>query len=311
MSDLKFPNAKPDTGLDEPPVASGKRDAPPRPRIYDQLATVYESAANLRFYQRLAHELADFARTHQSGPLRPARSPQALDLACGTGISTKMFSTELRDYHWTGADASPAMIAQAHHKLRGLSPGERPGLKVAHAEHLPFDDQSIDAVTCSYGMHWMTDAAFTEIDRVLKPRGWLALAIPLARPLEPKNGNRELIALARTIHAANSVHPNRNARREPSPELILSPWSRGMRTVDIEAAMSRWITPQIDARQFDESFSSRDEWWQALYSRGCLAAIFPQGAPAAVPDPQSFSAGAVHFNWSYALAYARKASRPN
>ncbi len=95
------------------------------------------------------------------------RVRRALDVACGTGLS----SVALRDAAdvVVGCEVAPGMLAAARrdpsvHYV--LSPAER----------LPFSDATFDAVTVSSGLHWFDqERFFAEAGRVLGVDGWCAI----------------------------------------------------------------------------------------------------------------------------------------
>lgn len=91
----------------------------------------------------------------------------ALDIACGTGMST----VALREHAdaVVGVDVSPEMLRAAR---------QAPGVSYlfGNAEALPLADHSLDAVTCCSGVHWFDQQRFfAELHRVLRPNGWVAL----------------------------------------------------------------------------------------------------------------------------------------
>lgn len=91
----------------------------------------------------------------------------ALDVACGTGMST----VALADHAATvaGVDASREM-------LRAARRAPRVSYLIGNAERLPFADDTFDAVTCCSGVHWFDqERFFAELRRVLRPTGWVAL----------------------------------------------------------------------------------------------------------------------------------------
>jgi len=98
-----------------------------------------------------------------------ARRYRALDLACGTGLSTAGLIA--RGYAVTGVDIAPAMLAHARQRVAGDS-----AFYEARAESLPFADDAFELVTCAQAFHWFDPAAaFGEIARVLRRGGALAL----------------------------------------------------------------------------------------------------------------------------------------
>jgi ubiquinone/menaquinone biosynthesis C-methylase UbiE len=89
----------------------------------------------------------------------------ALDVGCGTGLSTVALQEIAQNI--IGVDASAEMIA--------LAPREN-GIRyfVAPAENLPFEDNEFDLITLSQVFHWLNrDRFLSEANRVLFPDGWL------------------------------------------------------------------------------------------------------------------------------------------
>jgi SAM-dependent methyltransferase len=92
---------------------------------------------------------------------------RALDVACGTGMSTAALAQHATTV--VGVDVSMEMLSSARR-----TPGT--SLLLAHAEHLPFADDTFDAVTVCSGIHWFDQPVFfAEAARVLRADGWLAL----------------------------------------------------------------------------------------------------------------------------------------
>jgi len=91
-----------------------------------------------------------------------------LDLAAGTGKLTRPLVERFR--HVVAVEPDPGMravLARATEAYRVLD---------GRAEAIPLDDHSVDAVFVGQAFHWFDrDLAFPELERVLRPRGGLAL----------------------------------------------------------------------------------------------------------------------------------------
>lgn len=93
-----------------------------------------------------------------------------LDIACGTGIVTKKIAEILPEARVIGLDLNPDMIEYGKKTIGGKFPIE---WKVSDAENLPFDNETLDAVTCQFGIMFFPDKVrvINEVMRVLKPNG--------------------------------------------------------------------------------------------------------------------------------------------
>lgn len=95
-----------------------------------------------------------------------------LDVGCGTGATLAAIVTAHQGVRARGIDLSSGMIAVARERLGDAAP-----VQVADAEHLPFEDDSVDLVTCVDSLHHYPDpgAALAEMARVTRPGGGLVL----------------------------------------------------------------------------------------------------------------------------------------
>ena len=92
---------------------------------------------------------------------------QALDIACGTGLSSKALLEIAKDVY--GTDASPEMLNHAWEK-------DKIHYALASAEQQPFEGNTFDLITVSSGVHWFDiDKFLIEANRLLKSKSWLVL----------------------------------------------------------------------------------------------------------------------------------------
>jgi ubiquinone/menaquinone biosynthesis C-methylase UbiE len=99
--------------------------------------------------------------------------PLALDVATGTGRLPLALLREHFAGQIVGLDLSRGMLRQARTKLRPY--GEKVSLVWQDAGHLPFDDETFDAVTCLESLEFLPRPleALAEMVRVLAPGGVL------------------------------------------------------------------------------------------------------------------------------------------
>jgi ubiquinone/menaquinone biosynthesis C-methylase UbiE len=117
---------------------------------------------------------ADMARRVAKAVDGPVR---ILEVACGTGISTRHLANALpAGSEIIATDLNEAMLAHA----RQVN-GELTGVKYSQADalDLPYDDESFDAVVCQFGIMFFPDKSkgMSEMSRTTRPGGILALNV--------------------------------------------------------------------------------------------------------------------------------------
>jgi ubiquinone/menaquinone biosynthesis C-methylase UbiE len=91
----------------------------------------------------------------------------ALDIACGTGLSTKALLAIATNVY--GTDTSEEMLNFALQS-------EKIHYSIALAEQQPFSDNTIDLITVGSGVHWFDiDKFLIEANRLLRSKSWLLL----------------------------------------------------------------------------------------------------------------------------------------
>ena len=135
--------------------------------LYDmQVEVLFSGTANAMRRQCLV-PLAEF----MAG--RDQRKVHVADIACGTGRFLRFVKQSWPRIQLTGVDLSEAYLVEAEGHLKPY----KAALVPANAEHLPFDDNSLDAVTSIYLFHEVPPKVRRiiagEFARVLKPGGRL------------------------------------------------------------------------------------------------------------------------------------------
>jgi SAM-dependent methyltransferase len=106
----------------------------------------------------------------------PWPGERALDVACGTGVVTRLLAERVGPGgHIVGLDLDAGMLTVA----RRLLDAPNVAWQEASALAMPFADGAFDLVTCQQGLQFLPDrpAGLREMRRVLRPGGRLALAV--------------------------------------------------------------------------------------------------------------------------------------
>jgi ubiquinone/menaquinone biosynthesis C-methylase UbiE len=107
---------------------------------------------------------------------QPKPGDAVLDIACGTGVVTRLVAERMVTGRIAGLDFNPGMLAVA----RSLpSKGASIEWFEGSALNLPFSDNSFNIVLCQLGLQFFPDRplAIREMKRVLTPWGRVALSV--------------------------------------------------------------------------------------------------------------------------------------
>ena len=128
-------------------------------RTYDRLNRVMTLGLDRRWRRRAVRDLHG----------------NVLDVACGTGDMVQ--ELQKRGCLVTGVDLSEEMLTIAKSKAPTAT------YMIADAEHLPFENDCFDAVTCAFGVRNFVhlEQGLDEMLRVLKPGGCMVI-LELATP---------------------------------------------------------------------------------------------------------------------------------
>ena len=161
----------------------------------------------------------------------PRRGQRILDLAAGTGASSVALAGSGAEI--VAADFSPGMIAEGrrrHGSIRNLTFVE------ADATALPFDDDTFDVVTMSFGLRNVNEPqkAIAELLRVTKPGGRLVICefstppSPLFNGLYRFYNDRILPVVAKSVSSNAEAYDYLNESIKDWPDqVMLASWIRG------------------------------------------------------------------------------------
>jgi demethylmenaquinone methyltransferase/2-methoxy-6-polyprenyl-1,4-benzoquinol methylase len=194
-------------------------------------------------------------RTLRDAALAPGSV--VVDLACGTGDFVDLLA---REGHVTvGVDLSHGMLVAGSHRL------PRARFVEADAARLPFDDASVDAVTCGFALRNFVDldAVLRECARVLRPGGTVAL-LEVAEPRNPllRSGHalyfRRIVPLIGGLlsdRAAYRYLPKSTAYLPPPAQLVADVADAGFDDVD-RRLLSGGISQRIIGRRSPDGAST-------------------------------------------------------
>lgn len=100
-----------------------------------------------------------------------------LDVATGTADLAIAAAKALPEAQIIGVDISEGMLEVGRKKLKSSHPDKNIELLTGDSEHLPFNDNHFDAITCAYGVRNFQnlEAGLADMHRVLRPGGKIAI----------------------------------------------------------------------------------------------------------------------------------------
>lgn len=141
-------------------------------RVYDRMAAVYPMSTML-FHSR-AHRCALEASGLRDGM-------KVLEVATGSGEMFRRLVRANRSGSTIGVDLSPNMAARTQRTARHKFPQAKTHCQAVDARHMPFRNESFDAIFCCYLLELLSGddivGTVREFRRVLRHRGNLTLVL--------------------------------------------------------------------------------------------------------------------------------------
>jgi ubiquinone/menaquinone biosynthesis C-methylase UbiE len=141
-------------------------------KVYDYLSGVYPVSSY--FFHSKAHKLA-----LQLAGVRDGM--RVLEVATGSGEMFRRLIKANPTGDTLGLDLSPNMAARAQRRARAEFPAASACCQAVDARHIPFRDETFDAVVCCYLLELLTSddiaVALKEFRRVMKRRATFTLVL--------------------------------------------------------------------------------------------------------------------------------------
>lgn len=196
---------------------------------YDMLNRTLSMGIDVGWRRELARQL----------PARPGL--RVLDLATGTADVPLSLCAENADVtEIVGTDLSEGMLAIGAKKVEAASRSAQISLSTADAMDLPYDDQSFDAVTISFGIRNVPDVSkcLREMQRVLKPGGH-ALVLEFSTPEIPVFKQGYLFYLRHVLPRVGAlISGDKHAYRYLNKTIETFPYGQAFCDLMIEAGLS-------------------------------------------------------------------------
>jgi demethylmenaquinone methyltransferase/2-methoxy-6-polyprenyl-1,4-benzoquinol methylase len=137
-------------------------------KIFDEIARSYDFLNHF-----LSFGIDFYWRKKFLGALPNLKRIKALDLATGTGDVPVVLVKDNRVTKVIGIDRSKGMVEIGRKKIAEKKLSHKVSLEIGDGVEIPFEDQSFDLVTISFGIRNFSDhkKSMQNIFRVLKPGG--------------------------------------------------------------------------------------------------------------------------------------------
>jgi demethylmenaquinone methyltransferase/2-methoxy-6-polyprenyl-1,4-benzoquinol methylase len=144
---------------------------------YDDLNRVISLGSDVKWRRKVVRLIAD------------TNPDSILDIATGTGDLALKFAMATKATRIVGLDLSEGMLSEAKKKASGSPLTEKIEFIRGDSEALPFETDSFDAISVSFGIRNFEDLekGLSEIHRVLKPKGLFVIletSVPSKTPFK-------------------------------------------------------------------------------------------------------------------------------
>ncbi|CUQ66501.1 class I SAM-dependent methyltransferase [Candidatus Nitrospira inopinata] len=205
-------------------------------------------------WDRFFDEQMTFLNHRLVGDARLRPGMKVLDLGSGTGYPALLAAQTVGPSgRVIGLDLAEQMVAAAERKAKRLG-STNVTFRQGDVTTLPFEDRSFEAVTSRFCLMFLPDVpkALSEIGRVLKPGGWMAVAVWSAPDKNPS------ISL--------SVEAIRKVVDLPPPDPTAPGIFRLAKPGDLSGMVERAGFSDVSESEFiaEWAYASADEYYESL-----------------------------------------------
>lgn len=203
---------------------------------------------------------------------------RVVDVACGTGVVTRLAAEEVGDSSVVGVDVNPGMLAVA----RAAASDAAIEWHEASADGLPLGDGTFDVALCQMGLQFFPDryGALRELRRVLVPGGRIVLNVPgptpaLFVPLEDALGRHLGPEAAGFVATVFSLHDTDEVRALLTDAGFVDPQARSERVTLPLPAAEDFVWQYVYSTPLAAAAESLDDGRRADLQREVAAAWEP------------------------------------